>query len=115
MHWRTHDHHLYPPGSTCRMGIAPHATYEIGSLVGEGAHHLVNFGLLVSLAEYFVLHRQPGSGGPPSSWKRWLSFLLAVGFVNLLDAATAKKAMILVMLRYVINGIKVNAMNAGKI
>ena len=38
------------------IGITPNAPYEFGSLIGKGAHQMVNFGMMISLAGYMILH-----------------------------------------------------------
>ena len=79
--------------------------------------------MMVSLAGYFVLHWQ---ARVLMYWLRVailvlaaLAFLsFAAGFVHLIGAASAQKAMVLVMLLYIINGyfgIRVNASDAGKV
>ena len=102
------------------IGVTPHATYEFGSIIGKGAHQMVNFGMMVSLAGYLILH-----------WKsrvlnkvlRVAALILATlallsftaGFINIIEATTAQKAMLLVLLLYVLNGyfgIKINEKNA---
>lgn len=105
------------------IGITPNASYEFGSLIGKGAHQMVNFGMMISLAGYFILHWQ---SRVLNKWLRvcalilsilaFLSFLL--GFVNIIEASTAQKAMLLVMFLYVINGyfgLKIKEENASSI
>lgn len=105
------------------IGITPNASYDIGSLIGKGAHQMVNFGMMVSLAGYFILHwKSPVL----SNWLRIAALVLAAlgflsflaGFANIIETSTAQKAMLLVMLLYVINGffgIKVNETNTNKV
>ena len=105
------------------IGITPNATYEFGSLIGKGAHQMVNFGMMVSLAGYLILHWK---SRVLSNWLRVAALILATlgflsfaaGFLDIIDSSTAQKAMLLVMLLYVINGffgIKVNKINANKV
>ncbi|MCX2718652.1 hypothetical protein [Lentiprolixibacter aurantiacus] len=105
------------------IGITPNASYEFGSVIGKGAHQMVNFGMMVSLAGYYMLHWK---SRVLSNWLRisaltlttlaFLSFL--AGFLNIIEASTAQKAMLFVMFLYVINGyfgIKVNEQNARNV
>jgi hypothetical protein len=103
------------------IGITPNTTYEFGSLIGKGAHQMVNFGMMVSLAGYFILYWK---SQVLSNWLRVAALILAAisfisfaaGFVNIIETSTAQKAMLLVMLLYVINGfygIKINETNAN--
>ena len=103
------------------IGITPNAPYEFGTLIGKGAHQMVNFGMMVSLAGYLILHwksRVLSNGLRISALilaaLAFLSFL--AGFMNILEASTAQKAMLLVMFLYIINGyfgIKINETNAN--
>ena len=105
------------------IGITPNAPYEFGSLIGKGAHQMVNFGMMISLAGYLILHWH---SRVLSSWLRVAALVLAssaflsflAGFVNIIETSTAQKAMLLVMFLYIINGyfgIKINETNASNI
>lgn len=105
------------------IGITPNAPYEFGSLIGKGAHQMVNFGMMVSLAGYLILH---WNSRVLSNWLRVAALVLAslaflsflAGFVNIIETSTAQKAMLLVMFLYLINGyfgIKINETNASNI
>jgi hypothetical protein len=105
------------------IGITPNAPYEFGSLIGKGAHQMVNFGMMVSLAGYLILHWK---SRVLSNWLRIAALILAAiallsfaaGFLNIIETSTAQKAMLLVMFLYLINGyfgIKVNETNANKV
>ncbi len=37
------------------IGVTPNASLELGSLIGKGAHQLVNFGMLISLCGFIIL------------------------------------------------------------
>jgi hypothetical protein len=105
------------------IGITPNATYEIGSLIGKGGHEMVNFGMMVSLAGYLILHwrsRLLSKGLKAAALILAALGLLSftAGFVNVIETATAQKAMIFAMLLYLINGylgIKLNEENASMI
>lgn len=103
------------------IGITPNATYELSSLIGMGAHQMVNFGMMLSLAGYLILH---WSSRVLSNWLRVSALILATlaflsftaGFLNIIETTIAQKAMLLVMFLYVINGyfgIKINETNAN--
>lgn len=105
------------------IGITPNAPYEFGSLIGKGAHQLVNFGMMISLAGYLILHWKARI---LSNWLRVSALILATlallsflaGFVNLIESSTAQRAMLLVMFLYIINGyfgIKINETNANNV
>lgn len=102
------------------IGITPNATYEFGSLIGKGAHQLVNFGMMVSLAGYLILH---WTSRALPKWLRIAALILATlgflpfaaGFLNLIESSTAQNAMLFVMFLYLVNGyygIKVNMADA---
>jgi hypothetical protein len=38
------------------IGVTPNANYELSSLIGKGAHQMVNFGMMISLIGFFILH-----------------------------------------------------------
>ena len=105
------------------IGITPNAPYEFGSLIGKGAHQMVNFGMMISLAGYLILHwnsRILSKGLRATALiLASLAFLaFASGFLNIIDTSTAQKAMLLVMFLYIINGyfgIKINETNANKV
>ena len=105
------------------IGITPNATYEFGSLIGKGAHEMVNFGMMISLAGYLILHwksRVLSKGLRVAALiLAALAFLsFAAGFINIIESTMAQKAMLLVMLLYLINGyfgIKINETNANNI
>ena len=92
------------------IGITPNASYEIGSVIGKGAHQLVNFGMMISLAGNIILHWRSRILKP---WLRLAAILLAsisflsfvAGFVNIIDPQSAQKAMLVVMFLYIINGV----------
>ena len=105
------------------IGITPNAHYEFGSLIGKGAHQSVNFGMMISLAGYLILH---WNARILSNWLRVSALILATlallsflaGFVNLIESSTAQRAMLLVMFLYIINGffgIKINETNAKNV
>ena len=105
------------------LGVTPNASFELASLIGKGAHQLVNFGMLVSLCGFIILHLKA------KILKNWLkitaliiafvSFLsFGAGFINLIEASDAQKAMFLVMFLYIINGyfgIKISEANANNV
>jgi len=70
---------------------------------------MVNFGMMISLAGYFLQHLKSRILG---NWFRItalvltvLSFLsFAAGFVNMIETPTAQRAMLMVMFLYMING-----------
>ena len=103
------------------IGITPNAPYEFGSLIGKGAHQMVNFGMMISLAGYLILHwnsRVLSKGLRATALiLASLAFLaFASGFLNIIETSTAQKAMLLVMFLYIINGyfgIKINQTNAN--
>jgi hypothetical protein len=105
------------------IGITPNAPYEFGSLIGKGAHQMVNFGMMISLAGYLILHwnsRILSKGLRATALiLASLAFLaFASGFLNIIDTSTAQKAMLLVMFLYIINGyfgIKINETNANNV
>ena len=105
------------------IGITPNAPYEFGSLIGKGAHQMVNFGMMISLAGYLILHwnsRVLSKGLRATALiLASLAFLaFASGFLNIIETSTAQKAMLLVMFLYIINGyfgIKINETNANKV
>ena len=105
------------------VGITPNAPYEFGSLIGKGAHQMVNFGMMISLAGYLILHwnaRILSKGLRVAALiLASLAFLaFASSFLNIIDTSTAQKAMLLVMFLYIINGyfgIKINETNANKV
>ena len=105
------------------IGITPNAGYELSATIGKGAHQLVNFGMMISLAGNLILHWE---ARVLQNWLRMAALILATlafigffaGFINLIDTSTAQKAMVFVMLLYVINGyfgLKINADNAANI
>ena len=105
------------------IGITPNAPYEFGSLIGKGAHQMVNFGMMISLAGYLILHwnsRILSKGLRAAALiLASLAFLaFAAGFLNIIETSTAQKAMLLVMFLYIINGyfgIKINETNANNV
>lgn len=105
------------------LGVTPNASLELGSLIGKGAHQLVNFGMLISLCGFIILHFKARI---LKSWLRLIALAIAVvsflsfgaGFINLIEASDAQKAMFLVMFLYIINGylgIKINETNAKNV
>ncbi len=105
------------------IGVTPNASLELGSLIGKGAHQLVNFGMLISLCGFIILHLKARI---LKSWLRLTALAIAVisflsfgaGFINLIEASDAQKAMFLVMFLYIINGyfgIKINETNANNV
>ncbi|MDY2588111.1 hypothetical protein [Winogradskyella aquimaris] len=105
------------------IGITPNAPFEFGTLIGKGAHQLVNYGMMVSLVGYLILHWKARI---LSNWLRVLAIILSTlalisffgGFVNIIDSSTAQKAMLLVMCLYIINGyfgIKINKTNSNNL
>ena len=105
------------------IGITPNATYEFGSLIGKGAHQMVNFGMMISLTGYLILHWKARI---LSHWLRISALILSTlalisflaGFLNFIESSTAQKAMFLVMFLYIINGyfgIKINETNANNV
>jgi len=105
------------------IGITPNAPYEFGSLIGKGAHQMVNFGMMISLAGYLILHwnaRILSKGLRVAALiLASLAFLaFASSFLNIIETSTAQMAMLLVMFLYIINGyfgIKINETNANKV
>jgi hypothetical protein len=105
------------------IGVTPNASLELASLIGKGAHQLVNFGMLISLFGFIILHLK---ARVLKSWLRLTALVIAVisflsfgaGFINLIEASDAQKAMFLVMFLYIINGyfgIKINETNANNV
>ena len=101
------------------IGITPNASPELAAIIGKAGHHLVNFGYLISLGGFFTLHWNQKI---LAVWLRitalvlsTLSFLAFLAFfVDLISSTVAQKAMLLVILLYIINGIlgvKINAAN----
>lgn len=105
------------------IGVTPNAPYEFGTLIGKGAHQMVNFGMMVSLAGYLILYwksRVLSKGLRVAALMlATLAFLsFTAGFLNIIETTTAQKAMVLVMFLYVINGyfgIKINETNANNV
>jgi len=105
------------------IGITPNAPYEFSSLIGKGAHEMVNFGMMISLAGYVILHwksRVLNKGLRAAALiLATLAFLsFSAGFINIIETTVAQKAMLLVMFLYVINGyfgIKINETNANNV
>jgi len=105
------------------IGVTPNASPELGSLIGKGSHQLVNFGMLISLCGFIILHLKARI---LKSWLRLTALAIATisflsfgaGFINLIGASNAQKAMFLVMFLYIINGyfgIKINETNANRV
>jgi hypothetical protein len=84
-------------------------TFQNYQQVGKIGHLYVNFGFLISLAGFILLHWQNDT---LNSWLHKLAFLLALiaglafgaAFLGMISQSEAQMSMILVMLLYLING-----------
>ncbi|MEX0290020.1 MAG: hypothetical protein AB3N14_13000 [Flavobacteriaceae bacterium] len=91
------------------IGSTPEASYELYSAISEATRSLITFGMVVSLGGYIVLY----SGDTfLSKWLRVTAIGLAsisllifgAGFIGRIGQSNAHRAMLIVMLLYLING-----------